>query len=160
VADDQSFSGNADARGERSRGQPKRDVFADGGYSGAKLQTALNKIGRWTIEIVKRCDAAEGFVVLPRRWVVERTFAWPNRNRRLAKDFEATLESALAWMVLASIKLLARRLARLIHAKLSRTLSRGFPNGFLASMRVIKREVIHKTGDLINNKFTFYPLSP
>lgn len=94
-----------------------RHVFADGGYSGAKLQTALNKIGRWTIEIVKRCDAAEGFVVLPRRWVVERTFAWLNRNRRLAKDFEATLESALAWMVLARIKLLARRLARLIHAK-------------------------------------------
>ena len=67
------------------------------------------------IEIVKRCDAVEGFVVLPRRWVVERTFAWLNRNRRLAKDFEASLESALAWSFLASVKLLARRLGRLIH---------------------------------------------
>jgi transposase len=90
-----------------------RHVFADGGYRGAKLATALDKIGRWTIEIVKRSDTAAGFVVLPRRWVVERTFAWLNRNRRLAKDFEATLESALAWLFLASIKLLMRRLARI-----------------------------------------------
>ena len=92
-----------------------RHVFADGGYSGVKLATALDQIGRWRIEIVKRCDAVEGFVVLPRRWVVERTFAWLNRNRRLAKDFEASLESALAWSFLASVKLLARRLGRLIH---------------------------------------------
>ena len=89
-----------------------RHVFADGAYSGAKLDTALEKIGRWTIEIIKRSDAASGFVVLPRRWVVERTFAWLNRNRRLAKDFEATLESALAWLFLASVKLLMRRLGR------------------------------------------------
>jgi transposase len=90
-----------------------RHVFADGAYSGAKLDTALEKIGRWTIEVVKRSDAASGFVVLPRRWVVERTFAWLNRNRRLAKDFEATLESALAWLFLASVKLLMRRLGRI-----------------------------------------------
>ena len=77
-----------------------RHVFADGGYSGVKLATALDQIGRWRIEIVKRCDAVEGFVVLPRRWVVERTFAWLNRNRRLAKDFEASLDSALAWLFL------------------------------------------------------------
>ena len=87
-----------------------RHVFADGGYGGAKLATALDKIGTWTIEIVKRCDTAAGFVVLPRRWVVERTLAWLNRNRRLAKDFEASLESALAWLFLASVKLLLRRL--------------------------------------------------
>ena len=92
-----------------------RHVFANGGYSWVKLATALDQIGRWRIEIVKRCDAVEGFVVLPRRWVVERTFAWLNRNRRLAKDFEASLESALAWLFLASVKLLARRLGRLIH---------------------------------------------
>jgi len=90
-----------------------RHVFADGGYSGAKLDTALEKIGRWRIEIIKRSDAASGFVVLPRRWVVERTFAWLNRNRRLAKVFEATLESALAWLFLASVKLLMRRLGRM-----------------------------------------------
>jgi transposase len=89
-----------------------RHVFADGAYRGPKLDTALDQIGRWTIEIVKRSDAATGFVVLPRRWVVERTFAWLNRNRRLAKDFEATLESARAWLFLASVKLLIRRLGR------------------------------------------------
>ncbi len=90
-----------------------RHVFADGAYIGAKLDTALDKIGRWTIEVIKRSDAASGFLVLPRRWVVERTFAWLNRNRRLAKDFEATLESALAWLFLASVKLLMRRLGRM-----------------------------------------------
>jgi len=89
-----------------------RHVFADGAYNGATLAAALAKIGRWRIEIVKRSDAAAGFVVLPRRWVVERTFAWLNRNRRLAKDFEATIESALAWLFLASVKLLMRRLGR------------------------------------------------
>jgi transposase len=92
-----------------------RHVFADGGYAGAKLATALDNIGRWTLAIVKRCDA--GFVVLPRRWVVERTLAWLNRNRRLAKDFEASLESALAWLYLASVKLLIRRLGKLQHAQ-------------------------------------------
>ena len=90
-----------------------RHVFADGGYRGTKLTAALDKLGRWTIEIVKRSATATGFVVLPRRWVVERTFAWLNRNRRLAKDFEATLESALAWLFLASVKLLMRRLGRI-----------------------------------------------
>ena len=95
-----------------------RHVFADGGYRGAKLNAALDKLGRWTIEIVKRSDPAAGFVVLPRRWVVERTFAWLNRNRRLAKDFEATLESALAWLFLASVKLLMRRLGRIPQPKI------------------------------------------
>jgi transposase len=94
-----------------------RHVFADSGYAGAKLASALEKIGRWTIEVVKRCDTATGFVVLPRRWVVERTFAWLNRNRRLAKDFEASLESALSWLFLASVKLLVRRLGRLTQAQ-------------------------------------------
>lgn len=95
-----------------------RHVFADGGYRGAKLNAGLDKLGRWTIEIVKRSDTATGFVVLPRRWVVERTFAWLNRNRRLAKDFEATLESALAWLFLASVKLLIPRLGRIPQPKI------------------------------------------
>ena len=89
-----------------------RHVFADGGYAGTKLQTALAAYGRWTLEIVKRSDLARGFEFLPRRWVVERTLAWLNRNRRLAKDFEALLETAAAWLMLASVKLLSRRLAR------------------------------------------------
>jgi transposase len=89
-----------------------RQVFADGGYAGDKLTTALAARGRWRIEIVKRSDHATGFSLLPRRWVVERTFAWLNRNRRLAKDFAATVGSSQAWLYLASVQLLARRLAR------------------------------------------------
>ena len=89
-----------------------RHVFADGGYAGDKLKTALTKIGEWTIEIIKRSDRVKGFIVLPRRWVVERTFAWLNRNRRLAKDFENTIASATAWLFMASVQLLARRLAK------------------------------------------------
>ena len=89
-----------------------RHVFADGAYAGEKLTAALASRGKWTIEIVKRCDTATGFVLLPRRWVVERTLAWLNRNRRLAKDFEATIASAEAWIYIASVKLLSRRLAR------------------------------------------------
>jgi transposase len=72
----------------------------------------LAQIGTWSLEIIKRSDKAEGFELLPRRWVVERTIAWLNRNRRLAKDFEATIESAVAWIMIASIKLLSRRIAR------------------------------------------------
>jgi transposase len=88
-----------------------RHVFADGGYAGEKLESALIGKGEWTFQIVKRSDTAQGFEVLPRRWVVERTFAWLNRNRRLAKDFEETLESSTAWLFLASIQLMARRIA-------------------------------------------------
>lgn len=89
-----------------------RRVFADGGYAGNKLQSRLRKHGTWTIEIVKRTDDMTGFVVLPRRWVVERTFAWLGRCRRLAKDFEKTIKSAEAWVHVAQIRLLTRRLAR------------------------------------------------
>ena len=89
-----------------------RHLFADGGYAGDKLRDALRGIGKWTIEIVKRSDKAKGFELLPRRWVVERTLAWLNRNRRLAKDFEQTIASATAWLFIASIQLFARRIAR------------------------------------------------
>lgn len=89
-----------------------RHVFADGGYAGDKLKNALEHLGDWTIEIVKRSDVAKGFVLLPRRWVVERTIAWLNRNRRLAKDVEATIESSMTWLYIASVKLMSRRLAR------------------------------------------------
>ena len=88
-------------------------MFADSAYAGKKLETALARLGDWTLEIVRRDEQATGFHVLPRRWVVERTLAWLNRNRRLAKDFEASIESALSWLMVASVKLLARRLARL-----------------------------------------------
>ena len=96
----------------RSRYPWLRHIFADGGYAGEKLRTALKRIGEWTIEIIKRSDTAKGFEVLPRRWVVERTFAWLGRCRRLAKDFEATIASAVAWAYIAHIRTLTRRLAR------------------------------------------------
>lgn len=89
-----------------------RHIFADGGYAGEKLTDALAPLGQWTLEIIKRSDAAKGFVLLPRRWVVERTFAWLNRNRRLAKDFEHLITSATAWIFVASVKLIMRRVAR------------------------------------------------
>jgi putative transposase len=89
-----------------------RHIFADGGYAEDKLETALATMGKWTMEIIKRSDTAKGFVLLPRRWVVERTFAWFGRNRRLAKDFEASIETATAWLFAASVKLITRRLAR------------------------------------------------
>ena len=89
-----------------------RHLFADGAYAGPKLRGALDKIGDWTLEIVKRSDTAKGFEVLPRRWVVERTFAWLGRCRRLAKDWEKSIASAEAWLLIAHIRLVTRRLAR------------------------------------------------
>jgi transposase len=68
-----------------------RHVFADGGYAGSKLQGTLERLGSWTPEIVKRSDVAKGLTVPPRRWVVERTFAWLGRDQRLAKDFETAI---------------------------------------------------------------------
>jgi transposase len=88
-----------------------RHLFADSVYNGPNLREALAKFGKWTIEIVKRAADAAGFQLLPRRWVVERTLAWLNRNRRLAKDFEASIASAKAWVYIASVQLLIRRLA-------------------------------------------------
>jgi putative transposase len=90
-----------------------RHVFADGGYAGDKLKAALQAHGSWTLEIIKRSDTAKGFVLLPRRWVVERTFAWLGRCRRLAKDWERSIESSTAWATIASIRMLTRRIARL-----------------------------------------------
>jgi transposase len=90
-----------------------RHIFADSGYAGEKLRGAMAALGEWTFEIIKRSDAAKHtFELLPRRWVVERTFAWLGRCRRLAKDFEATIESAMAWIFIAHIRRLTRRLVR------------------------------------------------
>ena len=88
-----------------------RHLFADSAYSGDTLLDTLAKFGRWTIEIIKRPAATAGFQLLPRRWVVERTLAWLNRNRRLAKDFEASIASATTWIHIASVQLFVRRLA-------------------------------------------------
>ena len=86
-------------------------IWADGGYAGTLLVWALAVCG-FVLEVVKRSDRATGFVVLPKRWIVERTFAWLGRCRRLAKDFENLAVNALAFLCLAMIRLMLRRLAR------------------------------------------------
>jgi transposase len=93
-----------------------RHIFADGGYAGDKLRCALASMGQWTVEIIKRSDTAKGFKVLPRRWVVERTFAWLGRFRRLAKDWETSVASSTAWALIASIRMLTRRTAKYCYA--------------------------------------------
>ena len=84
------------------------NIFA---YGGEKLRKAMAGAA-WTIEVVKRTGTAKGFEPLPKRWVVERTIAWINRCRRLAKDYENLNRTALAFIRLASIRLMLRRLAR------------------------------------------------
>jgi putative transposase len=90
-----------------------KKLFADGGYQGPKFEQAVAKIlPELQVEIVKRSDQAKGFDILPKRWVVERTFAWLGRCRRLAKDFENLTRIALAFVKLASIRFMLRRLCR------------------------------------------------
>jgi putative transposase len=86
-------------------------VFADRIYRGDQLKKALSHCGPWTIEIVQRPPGVKGFQLLPRRWVVERTFAWCGRCRRLAKDFEGSAATEAAWILVAHMRLLTRRLA-------------------------------------------------
>jgi len=86
-------------------------LYADGGYQGPEFRRALAKILKCVnVEIVKRSDQAMGFVVLPKRWIVERTFAWLGRCRRLARDWENFNSKALAFLRLASIRLMLRKL--------------------------------------------------
>lgn len=86
-------------------------LFADSAYQGPIFAGALAKmLPRLKIEIVKRSDQAKGFVTLPKRWIVERTIAWLNRCRRLAKDWENLNLSALEFLRFASIRLMLRKL--------------------------------------------------
>ena len=88
-------------------------LYADGGYQGPQFQHALRRVcGQISVAIVKRSDAAKGFVVLPRRWIVERSIAWLNRCRRLAKDWECLNRSALAFLRWASVRLMIRKLCQ------------------------------------------------
>lgn len=89
-----------------------RHVVADRVYRGKKLRKAIAAFGRWRIRIVTRPKGSRGFKPLPKRWVIERTFAWLGRNRRLAKDFEQSIASSQAWLMIASVQLLSRRLAK------------------------------------------------
>jgi transposase len=95
----------------RHRFPKLRQVFADRVYQGDQLLTALSHCGPWNIEIVQRPRGVKGFQLLPRRWVVERTFAWFGRCRRLAKDFEGSATTEVAWLLVAHLRLLTRRLA-------------------------------------------------
>jgi transposase len=88
-------------------------LYADGGYQGPQFRGALQRVcQRINVEIVKRSDVAKAFVVLPKRWIVERTIAWLNRCRRLAKDWECLNQMALAFLRLASIRLMIRKLCQ------------------------------------------------
>ena len=89
-----------------------RHVFADRVYRGRQLVDAISDAGQWCIEIVQRPPGVKGFQLLPRRWVVERTFAWCGRCRRLSKDFEALPSTEVAWLLIAHLRLLTRRLAK------------------------------------------------
>ena len=85
-------------------------IYADGGYSGAKTAAMVRSTGCWKIEIVKRSDAHR-FVVLPKRWIVERTFGWFMKHRRLVRDYETKTEHAEAFLYIAMIGIMLRRLA-------------------------------------------------
>ena len=86
-------------------------IFADAGYQGPKMARTIAATGCWKIEIVKRSDA-KGFVVLPKRWIVERTLAWISRNRRLMRDFERYATTVAALVRLSMIRLMLKRLTR------------------------------------------------
>ena len=86
-------------------------LFADGGYQGPKFRARVAALRKQLkVEIVKRSDRAQGFEVLPKRWVVERTLAWLGRCHRLAKDFESLTRNALAFLKLSAIRLMLRKL--------------------------------------------------
>jgi putative transposase len=85
-------------------------IVADGGYQGPKMTALVARTGAWTLEIVKRSDPHR-FVVLPKRWIVERTLAWISRNRRLCRDYERHARKAAAFVRLAMIRIMLRRIA-------------------------------------------------
>ena len=114
AADVQDRSALPDLLAAVSRKSPwVKLAFVDGGYAGDETERASFEASRIRIRVVKRTDTAiKGFFVLPKRWIVERTFGWLNRSRRLAKDFETLVESSKAWLLLALAALLVRRVAR------------------------------------------------
>ena len=89
-----------------------KKIWADGAYTGEKLAGWLEERGGWKLEIVERDREARGFEVLPKRWIVERTFSWLIRNRRLSKDYERRVQTSETLVEVATIRLLLRRLAR------------------------------------------------
>jgi len=86
-------------------------VFADNGYAGQLVTWSKETVG-WTLEIVKRSDQAKGFELLPKRWIVERTFGWLNLYRRHSRDYEDLTENSEAMIYITMIRIMTRRLAR------------------------------------------------
>lgn len=86
-------------------------IWADGGYAGFLVEW-VKAVHKWTLEIIKRTDDMKGFVVLPKRWIVERSLAWFSRNRRLSKDYEGLPSSSETVVYVASIRLMLQRLGR------------------------------------------------
>ena len=91
-------------------------IWADGGYLGALVQWVkeLRPYGKLKLEIVRRCDRAKGFIVLPKRWIVERTFGWLFKSRRLCRDYEVRLDHSEAMIRICMIRIMVRRLAKAI----------------------------------------------
>jgi transposase len=89
-----------------------RLLWVDGGYGGTAFAQWVKSLRpKLEVQVVKRSEAVQGFIVLARRWVVERTFAWLMRHRRLVRDYEMTESSAEAWVYIAMIRIQLRRLA-------------------------------------------------
>lgn len=87
-------------------------IVADAAYKGRRTEADMAAIGDWAVEIVEKTPGLKGFAVLPKRWIVERTFAWVGRCRRLSRDVEHKMRFARAFLILAMIRLMLRRLAR------------------------------------------------
>lgn len=89
-----------------------KKIWVDGGYSGAEFANAAKAIlPRIDIEVASRPEGAKGFEVIPRRWVVERTFGWLMGHRRLVRDYERTTTNAIGWIHMAMIRVMLRRIA-------------------------------------------------
>lgn len=116
AANIQDRDGAKQVLNEVKDGLPRlRLIWADGGYAGQLIDWVKENCG-WVLEIVKRDPDAKGFQVLPRRWVVERTFGWLGRYRRLSKDYEYLPETSEAFIRIAMTRLMLRRLTRAAHA--------------------------------------------
>ena len=94
----------------RGRYRRLKLIWADGGYAGKLIEWTAS-FGNWVLEIVKRSDDVTGFVVLPKRWIVERTFGWIGRYRRMSKDYEMLPASSEAMILITMINLMLHRLA-------------------------------------------------
>ena len=94
----------------RGRYRRLKLIWADGGYAGKLIEWTAS-FGNWVMEIVKRSDDVVGFEVLPKRWIVERTFGWIGRYRRMSKDYEMSPASSEAMILITMINLMLHRLA-------------------------------------------------